>query len=117
LSKNGTGFNSEMWKSSEAMAFVKALPDDVLIYSNGPDAITYLIGRQTAMIPRRRSSPKEMEAMMKRLQETNGYLVYFSQITWRAYLPSTEELKQHAELRAVYDGRDGTIYQVAELKK
>lgn len=117
LSRNSLGYNSRIWTSSQAVAFVKALPDDALIYSNGPDAISFLAERQALMILEKRSSATEMEGMMKHLQEANGYLVYFRQIPWRRYLPSVEELMQHAELRAVYDGQDGAIYQVVDLKK
>jgi 4-amino-4-deoxy-L-arabinose transferase-like glycosyltransferase len=121
LNKNGVGYSNNTWKSSKAMEFIKALPDDVLVYSNGPDVIDLLIGRQTMMIPGKRHSAsndvnpsfsKEVDNMLQRLEDSKGFLVYFSLISWRKYLSSAEELKQRAELQAVYEGRDGIIYQV-----
>lgn len=117
LNKTSLGFNSKLWISSQALAFVKTLPDDALIYSNGPEAIEFLAEKQAAMIPDKHRSALEIKGMMKRLQEANGYLAYFNLVTWRRYLPTVVELKQHAELRAVYEGRDGAVYQVLNINK
>ena len=124
LNTNGVGYNNKTWKSSKAMEFIRALPDDIPIYSNAPDVIDLLIGRQTMTIPGKKHSAsndenanfsKEIENMLQRLESSKGFLVYFNMITWRRYLSSPEELKQHAELRTVYEGKDGMIYQVAKL--
>jgi 4-amino-4-deoxy-L-arabinose transferase-like glycosyltransferase len=116
FSENGAGFTGKEWRSSKAMEFVKALPADAPIYSNGGDAVGFLTGRQTMPLPGRRDSAG-MEAMMRHLESSNGFLVYFNMIGWRGYLPSAEELKQLAELRPVYEGRDGIIFQATKLDK
>jgi len=126
LSENGVvGFNNKTWKSSKAMEFVRGLPEGTLIYSNGPDVIDFQTGRQIMMIPGKGISStdhqnlnflRDIEDMMQRLESSRGFLVYFNGITWRGYLPGAEALKQGADLRSVYEGKDGTIYQVDGLK-
>jgi hypothetical protein len=59
---------------------------------------------------------RDIENRMQRLESSRGFLVYFNGITWRGYLPGAEDLKQGADLRSVYEGKDGTIYQVEGLK-
>jgi hypothetical protein len=126
-SENGVpmGFNNQAWKSSKAVKFIKALPDDSLVYSNGADAIDFLTGRTVGSLPRRYKSSSELENadmseemgdMLRRLENSQGYLVYFKMIGWRWYLADAEEVQQYAELRSVYEGWDGAIYQVVRLK-
>jgi hypothetical protein len=117
LSKDSMGYNSNIWRSSRMVEFIKALPDDAFIYSNGPDAIDYLTGKLATMIPSKHSPVGDITAMMQSLKGKKGFLVYFNHITWRGYLHSAEELKHYAELHAVYEGRDGTIHQVVALTK
>ncbi len=58
-SENGVpmGYNNQAWKSSKAVKFIKTLPDDSLVYSNGADAIDFLTGRTVDSIPMRHRSP------------------------------------------------------------
>jgi hypothetical protein len=121
LSENGSGFTSRTWKLSKALEFIKTLPEDTPIYSNAPDAINFLTGRSTMMIPgkgnpagsdREGDSRRSMAGMIRHLESSKGFLIYFKMITWRRYLASAEELKEHAELQPIYEGWDGAVYQV-----
>jgi len=123
--ENGEGFTGKKWKSSKAMEFIKALPDHTTIYSNGPEAIELLTGRQTKMIPSKRNTTsneenvrfsKELEGMMRDLENSKGYLVYFDLIAWRGYIPGVEELKPYGELKSIYRAWDGTFYQAVKLE-
>ena len=119
----GVGFAGREWKASRALSFLKQVPKDTLIYSNGPDVIDVLLERQATMIPARRISgtsqdnaafEKEMEEMVQRLRTTQGVLAYFNSVTWRWYLPSIEEIQKYGEFQPLYKGLDGVIYQVGK---
>ena len=126
FTENGEGFSGKQWKSSKAMEFVKKLPDHTTVYSNAPEAIEFLTGRQTKMIPSKRITTsneanvrlsKDLAGMMQDLAHSKGYLVYFDLIAWRGYIPSVEELKPYGELRQIHRAWDGTVYQTAKLEQ
>jgi hypothetical protein len=126
LSENGVGFNGRAWKFSKTIDFIKTLPDDTPIYSNAPDAIGFLTGRQTKMIPSRQNpagsdgqgdSGKAMKDMIRQLEDAKGFLIYFKMISWRGYVLNAEELKQYAELQSIYEGWDGSVYRVRLLQE
>jgi hypothetical protein len=125
FTENGEGFSGKKWKASKVMEFIKGLPDHSTIYSNGPEAIEFLTGRQTKMIPSKRNIAsneenarlsEELGRMMRDLESSKGYLVYFDLVAWRGYIPGVEELEPYGELKLVYQARDGTVYQAAKLK-
>jgi 4-amino-4-deoxy-L-arabinose transferase-like glycosyltransferase len=126
FSDNGEGFTGKQWKSSKTMEFIKKLPDNTTLYSNGPEAIEFLTGRQTRMIPSKRITTsneqnvkysEELRGMMRDLDHSRGYLVYFDLIAWRGYIPSVEELKPYGEIVSIHRAWDGTVYQTAKLEQ
>jgi hypothetical protein len=52
-SKHGLGYASFQWYDSQAMAFLRELPDDVMIYTNEPGAVYLYTGRGTYVLPDR----------------------------------------------------------------
>lgn len=50
-SKSGLGYASFQWYDSEAMAYLRTLPDDVLIFTNEPGAVYLYVGRGAAVVP------------------------------------------------------------------
>jgi len=55
-SKGGIGYASFQWYDSQAMAFLRTLPDDVIIYTDEPGAVYLYTGRGAAVIPDRYDS-------------------------------------------------------------
>ena len=55
-SKGGMGYASFQWYDSEAMAFLRTLPDDVTIYTNEPGAVYLYTDRGSAVLPDRYDS-------------------------------------------------------------
>jgi hypothetical protein len=53
LTKGGQGYASFRWYDSEAMAFLRLLPDDVAIYTNEPGAVYLYTGRPAYVLPDR----------------------------------------------------------------
>jgi 4-amino-4-deoxy-L-arabinose transferase-like glycosyltransferase len=52
-SKNGLGFASFQWYDSKAMAFLRELPDDIMIFTNEPGAVYLYTGRGCYVLPDR----------------------------------------------------------------
>lgn len=53
LSKGGLGYASFQWYDSQAMAYLRELPDDVMIYTNEPGAVYLYTGRGSYVLPDR----------------------------------------------------------------
>jgi len=51
LSKGGIGYASFQWYDSEAMAFLRELPGDVMIFTNQPGAVYLYTGRGAYVLP------------------------------------------------------------------
>ncbi len=51
--KGGVGYASFQWYDSEAMAYLRGLPKDVMIYSNEPGAVYLYTGRGSYVLPDR----------------------------------------------------------------
>ena len=52
-SRGGLGYASFQWYDSQAMAFLRELPEDVKIYTNEPGAVYLYVGRGTYVLPDR----------------------------------------------------------------
>lgn len=55
-SKGGIGYASFQWYDSQAMAFLRTLPDDVAVYTNEPAAVYLYTGRGGYVLPDRYDS-------------------------------------------------------------
>jgi 4-amino-4-deoxy-L-arabinose transferase-like glycosyltransferase len=53
LSRGGTGYASFQWYDSKAMAYLRELPADVMIYTNEPGAVYLYTGRGSYVLPDR----------------------------------------------------------------
>ena len=115
----GLGYNAIWWQKSESVAFVRSLPDDMKIYSNGPDVLNFLTEADAIFIPLKTFSDtlnanthydEEMQMMCKEIQEGKALLLYSTLISWREYLPGQAELEADCDLPVVKRFADGTIY-------
>jgi hypothetical protein len=52
-SQGGLGYASYQWYDSEAMAFLRDVPEDVMIYTNEPGAVYLYTGRGAYVLPSR----------------------------------------------------------------
>lgn len=115
---NGIGFASKPWINSQTLAYLDRLPTDAVVYSNGPDPIRLLLGRETRMIPtmtlpntreQNLAFPDEIQDMTRALTTNGGAIAYFFGITWRWYLPSPAVLGTHLPALDVYRLHDGLV--------
>ena len=118
----GLGYASRSWRDSSEIKYIKDLPVDALIYSNGPDAIYFLTDRRTKLLPGNvqdvytlsyveRSS---IDNMKDDLLRQGGYIVYFRGITWRETLKENE-LHQLMNLDPIFGTESGSIFTLEEV--
>ena len=118
----GLGYASRSWRDSSEIKYIKDLPVDALIYSNGPDAIYFLTDRRTKLLPGNvqdvytlsyveRSS---IDNMKDDLLRQGGYIVYFRGITWRDTLKENE-LHQLMNLEPIFGTESGSIFTLEEV--
>lgn len=119
INKNGSGYTSRYWNDSQTIACLSDFPEVRVIYSNGPDVIRFLTGKEAVMIPEKLSADtlkkndgyeNEMRRMIRKCKEEGALIVYFNEITWRWYLPSVEEIESSGNLPVLKRVGDGVIF-------
>jgi hypothetical protein len=84
--KSGLGYASFKWYDSETMAFLRELPEDVMIYTNEPAAVYLYTGRGNYVLPDRFDSAtaqvrpgfeEGIERMQKDINNGNAVLALF----------------------------------------
>jgi hypothetical protein len=112
----GLGYTSLQWQASETLAYLRALPQDTPVYTNGADVAGYVLERRVGDIPARydpltmRPNPqfeREMQAMCAEVGDGRAVLVYFNANHWD-YFPSKEELVKTCQLKINYTS-DGAL--------
>ena len=117
--RNGLGYSSRQWRSSECMAFVESLADSVNVYTNDTDAVMFLThSRKVSMVPAKvvwhSRKPngrftEDLLAMAKDCRE-NGAILVITSAGMNARLLTPEELESICNLRVLRRLADGTVY-------
>ena len=119
MHRNGRGFTSRDWRNSETISRLTAAQDIGTIYSNGPDVIRFLTGRDSILIPRKikqytrrlnEDYERQRERMCRECGEGKAVLVDLYAIEWRPYLPSLQELESKCNMPVLRKCSDGVIY-------
>lgn len=119
---DGIGYAALEWTGSPTLAAVRRLPQDAILYSNGPDAIGYVLRRHARNIPAHillrtgHEDPRFPYAVQ--LADARAaldgpdptYLVFLKGIHWRFYMASEAELVRRLDLVLVRRLPDGSIY-------
>src|SRR5262249_24589411 len=101
---------------------VRALRDDVRVFSNAPDALYVLTGRPARLVPlkadpfTRRENERFTEDLARLEQDLGGragVVVYFRWLRWRWYLPPERELVERLRLVTIASAREGAMYGAA----
>ena len=122
--RKGVGYAALEWVRSPTIAAVARLPKDAVIYSNGPDVITYLlrrpardtpmhislrIGREDAQFP----YAQQLASANAVLARGDAYVVLLNRVDWRFYMASEQELSDRLHLVRTAQLKDGAIYRRA----
>jgi hypothetical protein len=116
----GQAYSGKTWTESETIRRIRALPANMSICTNDAFAVYFLTGRRPFGVPVRfdpmsnRPNPGyalEMRGLRDRLDRDGGVLVW-----WRfdgpSCLASEREILGRMDLRVLFDGPDGRIYQM-----
>ena len=121
--QEGFGYQSDMWRTSPTVRALNILPPNVKIYSNGPDIIAYLTGREAEFSPHelmlRTNEPEPGNPLSKQFARIRAeaakhpvYIVMFDNVDWRFYLASDKKIRAGLPLTLVAKPDDGRIYRV-----
>jgi len=119
----GHGYNSRKWNGSPTVLLLKAVCNPHLrIYSNGPDVISFMTGRDALAIPRlwsplsmrkNQDYEKQLQAMCRECLDGGAVVVCFSDESFRRclWLPSAEQMDlSHRGIPVLKQTVDGAIY-------
>jgi hypothetical protein len=119
IRSSGQGYTSRQWQSSQTIAFVRLLPENADLYSNGPDAIAFITLRGANGVPRKTNPytrepnnnyDAQVESMCTDVEANGALVVYFRAFSGRKYLPSPQELEAKCRLPILRRFMDGTVY-------
>jgi hypothetical protein len=125
--RSGVGYASREWVNSPTMRALRQLPADASIFSNGADAVAYVLRRESHSLPERiqlrtgHDNPanpyeRQLQTLRDRLTKEHAYVAIFDAIDWRFYLVSEAELKQRLSLVTVTTQADGRIYAMPKTR-
>jgi hypothetical protein len=119
---NGRGYTSKDWEQSETISYLLESRDVSFkkIYSNAPDAIRFLTGREAVQIPNKESPgtrrlnanyEEELSLILRECREGEALVAYLNKVAaWRWYLPSTQEIESTGNVPVFRKMKDGVIY-------
>lgn len=116
----GLGYNSEAWQDSPTIAQVRALPQNLMIYSNGSDAIYFLTSRPVTRLPNKVDKMNLVgnQAYLAQIRQVGvqlvagrGVIVYLEGFPDRWYQPNEQDLTAELSLQIVAREADGVIFK------
>jgi hypothetical protein len=123
--ENYVGYSMRKWRDSDLLTFVRTIPPDALIYTNGTALLRLQTGRPVKQIPAV-MDPSTLEplpnfdarlrAMERELKARRGYVFYFGPVR-RPALVTKSQLQADLKLRLIYAGLDGDVFQYRDAKK
>jgi hypothetical protein len=122
LFHEGNFYAGPSWYTSPILQYVKTLDPRLAIYTNAPDAVTFLTGRASFWVPKkfdRRTGmddpgqpfETQMAELGARLREGSAVVVHLDQVDFRFYLPGERELVGALDLEPLFRAEDGTVYR------
>ena len=112
---DGLGYSSLAWNNSKLIEFIKELPKETPIYTNGSAGIFYQTKRTALPIPYKFKNGKPnpeyqklLEEMNQNLKGKNAIIVYFNDIA-SSLIPKPPELQKQFNLKVVVQATDGII--------
>ena len=108
--REGWGYSSITWQKSKTIQYVVENYQNCTFYSNRKDAIKYLTGLDSKLIPVKLSGEENQKSLEEVWPpETNTCLVIFKSVN-RYYLYTEEELLSVSDIQETIHFDDGTIY-------
>lgn len=113
---SGLGYSSLSWQKSEIIEFIRKLPPDALIYTNGVPGIYYQTKRNVNALPYKYqygkpslTYPQQLNDLKEKLDLNSGYLIFFNNIP-STRLERPQKLADALQLKLILEATDGYIY-------
>jgi hypothetical protein len=116
----GLSYSGLAWRDSPTLGSVRRTPIDMRLYSNRPDVIRWLTGRNAVGVPFRqgyfthlpnRTYHADLVAIGRAVRAHAAEVVWFTpDVGSEEFLPSTDEIESGLGLTALERHADGTIY-------
>jgi len=114
----GLGYTDVSWRVSPVLRYLRALPPDVAIVTNGTDVIYFLTGRQARMLPAWPEPdptggavrPEDLATIERRVHP-GDVLVYFRGFRGRPTM-NERQIHQAFDLKALVGDANASAYQV-----
>jgi hypothetical protein len=118
---DGRGFASSFWQDSKEIEYLERHPREGFLISNVPDAIIFLTGQSSIMMP---DSTQGIEELVSTSSSNNGdqnteivWIVYFRTRLNRSKVPGEVMLTTQLELEPIYGSESGSIYSLSSHSK
>lgn len=119
---SGHGFGAQnyqhaSWRTSPTIRELDRLPPNATIYSNAPDAIYLLTGRNAiwaSLLDRPEGNPDAGHSPPFPNKASPAYLVFFDRLSWRPSSPKRDEIAAWP-LSALARAQDGEIFAFTEV--
>jgi 4-amino-4-deoxy-L-arabinose transferase-like glycosyltransferase len=118
--RQGEGFQSRAWQTSEIIGEIKKLPPEAAIYTNNPLPVYIVAGRVSCKVPDKfnlitmkpnERYSAEIAEMSERLEKHGGVFAYFKGEDLASH-PSEDEIKAALPGALVLQEPDGRIYRL-----
>jgi hypothetical protein len=125
LADGAGGYSAPAWRRSELAAALAGRADLAPLYSNGPDAASYLAGVDVKLSPRKRAYNSreavsgEIDSLRRALRAARAgeaHLAWFSALD-RPFLYSPAELDSALDVRVDRRYVDGVLYLIRERRQ
>jgi len=112
-------YQQPSWRTSPTIAEIRNLPVDATIYSNAPDAIYLLTGRNSIWLSLLQDTkPADPATLASKSNSTqpahSACIAYFDRLAWRPSSPPRHELVERWPVMTVAATKDGAIYSFTE---
>jgi hypothetical protein len=117
--REGRGYTNAAWRSSEGIRYARSVPEGRTIYSNGPEAIRFLTGREARFLPRSLSPntlrpndrlDEEMDGIRTATVRGDAVVVYFDGLE-REQMVGREEFGKKTGLGPTRLLGDAAVYE------
>jgi hypothetical protein len=122
IHSDGLGYSSVAWSESELIAYIRKLPLNTIIYTNGGAGILYQTNIRTKAIPRKYKNgksnpryPRDLGDMLKAVRSGQAVIVYFTDIP-SSLLPTISELSKKLGIPPKVKTSDGMVLGIFPKK-
>ncbi|MDD5727416.1 MAG: hypothetical protein PHV59_02525 [Victivallales bacterium] len=115
----GNEYSTKAWQNALSIKLVYDIPADMVIYSNGPDAIWLITRKDAQMLPLKivpytlmpnKNYHKQINQVITQCEKGTAVIIYLDRITWRPHLPSKQEISSLFRSPLVLPLKDGLAY-------